>query len=87
MLPDADFPGLGVLHCNVCGDPYVNHPIRPCPRLGVDVIHVQPIRTIREAMGECLWCGGEARRSKHTGEYTLYCSEPCRRRHRSRRAG
>jgi hypothetical protein len=36
--PPPTFPGRGVLVCLVCGEPYVEHAIGPCPKLEEPVL-------------------------------------------------
>jgi len=79
-LEPRDFPGNGTLKCDVCGHPYIEHEIKPCPVLNAEVIYAgrpNSGRTRPIADGTCRKCGEPAEVGK-TGRISMYCSSFCR---------
>lgn len=56
-----DWPGLGIIKCEACGDPLRDHPIGPCDRIGQKVIHVAKPSTRGRYGGEA----PESARKRH----------------------
>ena len=74
---DRDFAGHGIDKCRICGEPTRDHQLKPCPEWGFEVIYAAPPRGRQVADGKCKRCGEPARK-RSNGNYTLYCSDNCR---------
>ena len=80
-LDRREFPGRGILSCNICGRPYIEHDIAPCPLLEAAIISGAPVSGVagRQNSGKCRMCGEQAQlTANRKGHFNRYCGAECR---------